>query len=123
MRGDGAGAAVLLPAGGPLGSLEHPFPDGASGQGAAVDGQGNTYLAWTRAGTLEERVRMRDGSSTAIRTVQTKRAGGEVAVSRDGKATFVWLANNADRTGGSDAGDRRDVRTGADDHGGRRVNA
>ena len=92
-------ALQFRPAGGPLGSLEHPFPDGASGQGAAVDGQGNTYLAWTRAGTLEERVRMRDGSLTAIRTVQTSVLGGEVAVSRDGKATFVWLANNADRTG------------------------
>src|SRR4051794_1212116 len=84
------------PAGGPLGPVENPFPAGSTDARAALDAAGNTYLLWSRGTVLETRIRRRDGSLTAVKTVQTgvSPSTEQVAVSRDGRATFAAMSND-----------------------------
>ena len=96
---DGQYGFRFRPAGGPLGPLERPFPAGADGAKADVDAQGNTYFVWRSAGTVEARVRSRDGNLSAVQTIQAAGIGQDVAVTDDGRATLIWLSNDANRVG------------------------
>jgi hypothetical protein len=84
------------PAGGPLGPIENPFPAGSTDATAALDAAGNTYLLWSRGSVLETRIRRRDASLTAVKTVQSGvlPSSGRVAVSRDGRATFAAMLSD-----------------------------
>ena len=96
---DGQYGFRFRPAGGPLGPLERPFPAGADGAKADVDAQGNTYFVWRSAGTVEARVRSRDGNLSPVQTIQAAGIGQDVAVTDDGRATLIWLSNDANRVG------------------------
>ena len=91
-------ALRFRPAGGPLGRLSRPFPAGSDSPHIEMDAAGRTYLAWTRAGTLETRVRRRNGTFTPVQTVQGSSVGGRVAVAPNGRATYAWISSDPSRT-------------------------
>jgi hypothetical protein len=91
-------ALRFRPAGGRLGARPRPFPAGAQGADVDLDARGRAHLVWSRSGVLEARVRRRDGSLTAVQTLQSGAPAGRVEVSRAGRAVFAWISSDPART-------------------------